>query len=358
MKRICLLSTSNLKHMTLSALYTDFMDKNGIEYDIIYIDKYHITEENNAKNIYKYELFIKKEWSFPRKWIHYWGFKKFATDILIKNNYDFIIVWNEFTAFMFADVLKKNFAGKYSINIRDYHYNNLFFVFNRLKIAIKPSAFSTVSSEAFIPYLPKYDYLMVHSLNSKFLKKLEPRISLKSNKKPIEILYIGYMNFPENAYKIIDELGNDDRYILKFVGAGTEVIGDYIKDKNINNVMTHGRFDPSRTPEFLKGADIIYALYDVGNKFVDTAISIKIYYALYLSIPIIVFKGTYMEELSTRLGIGYPIKKNEFMNLADELYEWYHSLDMQSISKLRTNFLEEINLGHQKLEEKMKYYLK
>ncbi|GAA0310763.1 hypothetical protein GGQ92_001654 [Gracilibacillus halotolerans] len=357
-KKICLLSTSNLKHMTLSALYTDYMDKHNIDYDIIYIDKYQIDESHNASNAYKYELNIKKEWSFIRKWIHYWGFKRFATKILIENNYDFIIVWNEFTAFMFADVLKRNFAGKYCLNIRDYHHFNLFFVFNRLKKAIEPSAFTTVASDAFIPFLPKKDYLMIHSLNNRFLRELSPHTNLKPKDKPIKILYLGYMNFPQHAIKLIDELANDNRYILHFIGAGTEMIGEYIKDKKIQNVVQRGRFDPSETPNILKDVDIIYALYDVGNKFVDTAISIKLYYAIYLNIPIIVFKNTYMEKISHRLGIGFIIEKDNYYNVGNELYEWYHSLDIRTISKSRSEFLKSIKISHDMLEEKMNIHIK
>lgn len=357
-KRICLLSTSNLKHMTLSSLYTDFMDKNNIEYDIIYIDKYHEIESSNAKNVYRYELFIKKEWSFVRKLAHYWKFKKYAKKILIENNYDFIIVWNEFTTFMFADTLKKYFPNKFSVNIRDYHHNNLFFVFKRLEKAIFASSFSTISSEAFRPHLPKFDYTMIHSRNSIFLDHLIPRNKLCEKNKPLEILYIGYMNFPENAFRVIDQLGNDERYLLKFIGAGTEPILEYLDGKNINNVIVGGKFEPSKTPDLLKTADIMYALYDVGNPFVDTAISIKLYYASYLNIPILVFKGTYMDQISSEIGIGFSISKGDYVDLGDRLYDWYHALSIEEMSEKRSKFMEEINNSHHNLAVKMTQHLK
>lgn len=354
MKKICILSTYNLRHMTLSSLYTDYMDKIGIKYDIIYIDKYHEDEKSNAENVYKFDLYIKKEWSFARKWIHYWKFKKFAKDILLENQYDFIIVWNEFTGYMFADVLKKYFPQKYCLNIRDYHYNNIFFVNNTLKKAIKNSVFATISSEAFKTFLPEHNYLMIHSMNRKYVEKCKPKEKLREINENIEILFIGNMCFPENVYKIIDSLGNDMRYTLNFVGSGTEFIGPYIQDKNITNVKYHGRFEAEQTPDFLESADIIYNLYGVGNTFVDTLLSIKLYYAVYLNIPILVFKGTYMEKISEKCGIGYAIDKDGFISLGDELFTWYHNLSQLEIKHKCESFIEEIDDSHNQLLNVMK----
>lgn len=358
MKKVCILSTVNLKHMTLVSLYTEFMDKEGIEYDIIYIDKYNSNEKVDAKNVYKYNLYIEKEWSFLKKLKEYWGFKKYAIDILLKEKYDFVIVWNSFTAFMFANILKNNFKNKYSVNIRDYGFEKLPPVYFRTGKAIKNSAFTTISSEGFKSFLPKFNYTMVHSLNNKVLSKCQPKEYLVSKENPIRITYIGYMVFYENCFKIMDELGNDDRYILQFFGEGSHIIKEYAKENRYNNVETIGRFEPEETPSLLSQADIIYNLYGVGNTHVDTAISIKLNYAVYMKVPILVFKNTYMAEVSERCGIGYSIQKDDFEGMGNKLFEWYHSQDQKKIIYKCNEYIKKIEEDNLELNMLMEEYLK
>ena len=350
MKKICILSTVNLKHMTLVSLYTEFLDKNNISYDLIYIDKYNAKENNNARNVYKYDLNIKQKWPFFRKLISYWAFKKFAKKILLKNKYDFIITWNIFTAFMFSNILKKHFNKKYCLNIRDIYFQDNPIVKFKLKTAVYSSAFSTLSSEGFKRYLPAFDYVIIHSMNMKVLADSAPHTKLKGTEGPINITYIGYMSLYDNCYKLIDYLGNDSRFKLNFYGQGSELIVNYAKEKKINNVFCSGRFEPYETAGLIQDADIIYNLYGVGEVNLDTALSIKLYYATYLNVPILVFKNTYMEEISCKYGFGYAIEKDGFNNLGNNLYKWYRKLNQDEIHDNCEEFKKVILKSHRKLE--------
>lgn len=358
MSKICILSTVNLKHMTLISLYTEYMDKNNISYDIIYIDKYHEVEQNNADEVYKFDLYIDRNWSLPRKFLHYWKFKKYASELLINNQYDFIITWNVFTAYMFSDVLKKYYKDKYCLNIRDIGSKKNIIMNNGLRKALRNTAFATISSDGFKKYLPSYNYTTIHSLNKKILNECVPHTKLKNKDEPIIITYIGYMCFYENCYKLIDELGNDSRFILNFFGQGSNLIEEYAKTKGINNVFCIGKFEPMETSSLIQDADIIYNLYGVGDINLDTALSIKLYYAVYLNVPILVFKNTYMEEISRNCGISYSIEKDGFSEIGDRLYDWYHNQNQEIISKKCDLFIEDIELSHKNLEKLMSKFLK
>ena len=50
MKKICILSAVNIKHMAMISLYTERLLRNNIEFDIVYMDKYGESEEFPAKN--------------------------------------------------------------------------------------------------------------------------------------------------------------------------------------------------------------------------------------------------------------------------------------------------------------------
>ncbi|RIO54105.1 capsular biosynthesis protein, partial [Staphylococcus hominis] len=96
--KIAILGAANIKHMSLISHYMNNIDLQKNQVDIIYVDKYDTEEKiNGITNYYKYNLKIKSSWSKLKKIWYYYSFKSFASKILKKNNYDFIIVWGSYT---------------------------------------------------------------------------------------------------------------------------------------------------------------------------------------------------------------------------------------------------------------------
>jgi hypothetical protein len=339
--KICILSIVNVKHMSMISLYTSYLEKNGIEYDIIYVDKYNEEENIGAKNIYRYQLNVNRNWSKIKKLYAYWKFKNYGTKIIKEKKYDFVIIWRTETALLFGGYLVSKLRGKYCINIRDYCFEKNPLVFNRMKKVIKGSHFTTISSDGFKSFLPEHQYINVHSFNEKLLESCKPKTNLRMMKEPIKICFIGYVRFFDIDKKVIDTFGNDSRFVIQYFGEGSQYLEEYIKEKQYKNVELKKGFKVEETPKLLERADVIHNLYGYGNIALDTAISTRYYYALYMSIPILVFKGTYMEELSTRLGIGYAVDKS-FDTLPDKFYNWYHSIDYEKFKKNCNNEIKNI----------------
>lgn len=328
--RICIIGNMNLKHMSLLSHYTDFFDKNNIDYDFIYIDKYNIDEATNANKVYKYQVKYTKETSRLKKIISIFPFRDFVKDILKQNNYDYIIVWRTETGIALFDILEK-YKNKYFLNIRDYCYeqNKLFFIIvSRL---VKNSKITTISSKGFYKFLPTYNYQMIHSLNEQLLNKMESKTRLKEVTERINICSIGYIRFIDQDKKLLDQLGNDSRYLLQFFGEGSDILKKYANEKNIKNVEFTSGFDIEDTVDLLRNADVINNLYGYGNLALDTAISTRYYYSLYMNIPIIVYKDTYMERISSQVQAFSVSKK--YTNLADSFYKWYHSLEFTELKQ-------------------------
>lgn len=345
--KICILSIVNIKHMSLISLYTTFFDKYGIEYDIIYIDKYNEEEKTTANRIYRYPIFVDREWSKLRKLLVYWGFKSFAEKIINENKYDFVIVWRSETAHLFVNLLARKMKGKYCLNIRDYCMEENFLIFKRIRKVIKNSCFTTISSEGFESFLPRSNYLTVHSYNDSLLNQTMPKKGFKKIGEPINICFIGYVRFFETDKKLIDALGNDSRYVLQFFGEGSHYLEDYAKKRNIKNMEFIKGFKVEETGKLLQKADVINNLYGNNNIALDTAISTRYYYALYMNIPILVFQGTYMEKVSHEAGIGFAVSE-DFSTLADDFYTWYHSLDF---NQFKSNCKDEIARIHSENRE-------
>lgn len=321
-KKACIISTVDFTRMTVASVYTDYLKEKNISFDIIYVDKFKEKQQDpfGARKTYGFVPESKNEWGKVRKLIAFWKIRKFALNIMQKNQYDFVIVWNELTAFIFADILTSKFRKKYCINIRDYQYFNLFPVKKRLSKAIKGALFTTVSSRAYLDYLPSQNCHMMYSFNKGILSRVNAHTALQEKGKPIRILYIGQIAWLENVYKFMDALKNDKRFEMIFAGGGSEEAEKYAKAHKIFNAKFYGRFQPEETADYLKEADILYNLYGTNSKHLTTAISIKFYYAAYLHIPILVYKGTEMEKMADKCGIGFAVKNEAFTNYADELY--------------------------------------
>jgi len=350
--KICILSIVNIKHMSAASLYLDYFEESGIEYDIIYIDKYFKPEKIYAKNIYRFELEVKRDWSKLKKISKYITFRKYASKILKQNKYDLVITWGTETAFLFADYLLNNMKEKYIINIRDYANLNNKFKYFLLKKIVCNSKFTTISSNGFREFLPNNDYILIHSLNKSVLSNAKKRNNLKEKNEVIRICFIGYVRFYENDKRLIDSLGNDTRFIVQYFGVGSEVLEQYAIEKKIINVEFIKGFDVEDTAKLLDKADIINNLYGYNDIALDTAVSIKYYHSIFLRLPILVYSDTHMEKVTQKINFVFD---DNYYNLGNRIYNWYNSIDFEEFKSecdLRLEIIEKENeIFYKKLKE-------
>lgn len=341
--------------MVLVSIYQKYFSEHNISYDFIYPDKYHEDEKSTARKTYRFE--VSNSSNFLFKAIDYVKFRRYAKEIIKKNNYDLVIVWNEATAALFSKFLVKDYTGKYIVVVLDL-FNEGSFIKNervltaQLNRAIEKSVLATVSSPGYIQYISsKKEYLFVDNINGDILP---PQRNRPINRdKPICILYSGHISYPELAKKMINRFKNDERFVLKIVGTGSEVLEDYAKEVACENIVVRGKFDSRDTLRILNEGDIIYNVY--GNKFhcEQTALSNKLYYAACLNIPIIVSPDTYMEKITHELGIGFTIDFDDPKNICDELYNWYLSFDPKVTNEKCSAFRDQAFNSHTVLYEKL-----
>lgn len=348
--KICLLSGVNIKHMSGASPYLKFFKDKNIDYDIIYIDKYLKPEKINAKNIYRFELKIERGWSRGKKLREYYKFRKYAKEILKNNNYDLVIVWGTETAFLFTDYLIRDFKNKYIINIRDYARLNNKFKYFLMKYLVNSSKFTTISSGGFKEFLPRYNYILMNSVNREIIEKCNVRDKLRNEKEPIRISFIGYVRFYDNDKKLIKALANDERFILQYFGVGSDVLKDFAEKNEIYNIQFLDGFEVEETSKLLDQADIINNLYGYNDVALDTAISIKYHYAINLKLPILVYQNTYMEKISK--GVSFVFDDN-YENLGDRLYGWYRNINFNRFSEVCENKIKYINSENEKFYSKL-----
>lgn len=353
---VCIVSTVNLMHMTISSLYTDFFKENNINFDIIYIDKYGIDEKSDAKN--KYQFCVKNRKSKFGKIINVLKFTRYVKKVIKRNKYEVLIIWNELTSLLLGKFLSTQYKNRYIVNIRDYGYNDLAFIKSRTKKVIENSYFTMISSDKFKDFLPYSNkYIFTHSYNQRVFHNFDFIYQKKKKDEPIVILFIGKMSYLNSSKSFIKYLANDDRFLLKFVGAGTEILKDYVGQKHITNIEIEGSFSPDQTAQYLKNADIIFNLYGFGSKDVDTGLSIKLYYAIHLNIPILTYDDTYINYYAKKSGINITISRIMTDDLSDYIYNSYHNWDIDLAMKLCNKTMIEIENSQIKLHSKLKELL-
>lgn len=358
MKKIAFICTANIKHMTLISLYTDIFKQVEQEFDIIYIDKYHELEKyDGARKLYRYELTLNPEWKFPKKFLHYWGFRKYAIDVIEEEKYDFLIVWNEFTAFMFEDYLRKRFASRYCVNIRDENYNYVPFIQWRYKKVVEKSCFNTISSDRFRKVFPKGEYYFIHSYNIELLKDITPVLKKRNEEMPIRVMFIGRMSYPESMKRTIDALGNNEKFEFYIIGAGCEFFEPYVNEKKYKNIIIHGAFSPQDTSEFLENADIIYSLNKENDIHSDTLLPIKLYYAIGKHIPILTYKSSYTYEFAKKHNMEIGVKESDFPRIAEIIWNKYKELDQKKIDEGCEFAMDEIKESHRVLKKLINKYI-
>ncbi len=356
MKKVCIVFASAPRHMIMANIYFDYLKQNGIPYDVIYMNKYDEDENTGAE--VNYPVSYKKK-NKLQKLFGFFKFGKEASSILKKNKYGFVIVWSEYTAAFICRVLKKEYKQRYCVNVRDLNVGLRQVLNIPLNSAIKSSLFTTVSSEKYIPELThNFDnYLFFHSYNQKVMDETLQSMA-NSEKKPenndkIRILYIGYIRFYDHLIKFIEQIKNDPRYELTVAGSGSESIKSYIEKNGITNVVVHGKFPKEQTGEFLADADVIFNLYGTEDLNLKYALSNKLYYAVALGLPILVYKNTYVAELAEKCGIAFAVDDCLDGSFADKFYDWYTTRDFDEIKLKCNEFLKDAIRSQDELRSRM-----
>ncbi|AEV29460.1 hypothetical protein SpiGrapes_1657 [Sphaerochaeta pleomorpha str. Grapes] len=353
MKKIAILSAVNIKHMSLISLYTDLLKTCGIEYDIIYMDKYNEDEEFECRKKYRYVNVVKPGWPRIIKEIKYMMFLPYATRILNKNKYDFVIVWNDVAIFIFAWYLSRKYKGKYCLNVRDDMGYTKPSRQKRYDAVFRNAAFITISSKGFLDFLPTgIDYIPVHSLNLSVLAEIQRHNGIRQPDEPIRIGFIGYVRYFERNQKLLDVFANDSRFELHYYGTHANVLKDYSEVNGIKNTIFHDSFPVGDTAKYLGKIDIINNLYGNDTINVRLAISIKFFHALYARIPILVSPDTYVGEIAKGLGFGFEVSDCCIdINMKNNLYKWYHQLSFNKLEKRSADYLAQISVENDKFSE-------
>lgn len=134
--------------------------------------------------------------------------------------------------------------------------------------------------------------------------------------------FIGGIRYLRQMKMLVDAAEKAGCKVL-FAGAGGtstdyEEIQAYCKGKD--HVQFTGRYDYNTQIAGLYGmVDCVFAVYDADNPNVRIALPNKLYESILCGLPIIVAKGTYLEELVKEWGVGVSVNHQDMNELAEAL---------------------------------------
>ena len=329
-----------------------YLCKADYPYDLILWDRTGTKDTYGAENCYYMTTIFDKYRKSKQekrgiinsiyKVFAYTNFFFYLNHHLKKNKYQGIFVLAQNTGILCIHTLIKYYRGRYILDIRDYFREKNKWIFYLDKKLMENSFANTISSEAYKVFLPKGDFIITHN-SQDFEEDLVQRFRMRKKRKarPIILGCIGGIKFEQYDKKIINFFANDNRFLLKFIGRGYDVLKYYCEERHIDNVYIEGEFPMNKTMDKYESVDMILNMYGNKNPHLDYALSNKLYFSAQLGIPIVVCPDTYMEEVSKKyqLGISVDIEKP---TSKDKLVDFYDNLDYKTMISGADLFLENV----------------
>lgn len=323
MNEIALIVGTNLHWTPFYYRYESILKELDLKFDLIIWNRELLEEKTNAENVYEYRKLDKANNKNPFKLFKFVSFGKFVKQTLKKNRYKKIIFVGTYggAVALCSRFLCKNYQNRIWIDIRDDLYEWFKPYYEAQKKTIESSYATAISSPAYTKFLPKYDYLYMHNIDPNASEMIRKFKSISEPKGKIRISFIGNVRYYEQNKKLIKLLGNDERFILQFYGKGSDILEKYCAENKILNVDFVGAFTQSDTIKFYEKTDIINNIYGNDTMNLQLALSNKLYYGLFLKIPLLVSENTLMAELVNEYNIGYTF--SEESNFSNDLFNWY-----------------------------------
>lgn len=350
--KILIIGFSKLKYMPYMHFYLDNINRDKNDIHILYWNR-DLKDENITQfsdcTLHEFRVFQKDEIPIYKKVGSFLKYRKFASNIISKNNYDFIIVLHTLPGVLIFDTLL-DYKNNYLLDYRDSTYEEfkLFkYVIGKL---VKRSASTFVSSDGFRKYLPKIKKLYTsHNILLDSLSHQEDKelFGIKSDK--IRIAFWGFIRHKEVNAALIERLANDERFELHYYGREQQIAFDLkniAKNIEASNIYFHGEYKPEERYEFLKTTDIIHNIYKDMNMLL--AMGNKFYDGIVFRIPQICMPESFMGEMCEKYGVGASLSPFD-ESFADDLADYYYSINhnqfKNSCRLLLSSILDEYSKG-------------
>lgn len=351
-RRICLISYGNPYLLPYINTYIDSIKAEGAECCLLYWDRNKNGNQEDLKSFpdckhFPFSCYMPTEGASNRvKLNNYIKASRFIIKVIKDEKFDGLVFLQTQAAVACINALRRFYKRRYIVDVRDYTMEDNV-LYRHFEAKVFSDAYRVViSSPAYKYFLPKAEYVLAHNY-TEFPKDTADAIRERHlNKDLISISFVGAVRYYEMNKRILDLFANDKRFKICFYGRGSEALESYAIERGISNVDFHGSFPQSKTLEFYKDTSLINNLYGNHNKFLDFALSNKLYHAAQLHIPILVCPETYMEEVTLEYGLGFVVNLDDEAT-PDILFNQYNSLNWIQFKENCCTFVKKVKEDNQ-----------
>lgn len=316
----------NLDSINVTPYFKYYKELTSEPFDIIYWNRGKGDNSTGARKVFSYNHPV--DHAKTVKWAKqlltgYLGFRRFAENLLSKNNYRVVVLLTGNAAVLLSRVLLKKYKHRYIVDIRDYFLEkNPIYKVIEDKV-LDESALNIISSPAYRNFLGDHFFQVMHNTPPS-LKSYEPDSGKQKRSLPFVLAAIGTAKNIALDKAVLNYFANDERFHLRFYGRGYEILEEYCKDNNINNATIIGEFNAKQTLSFYQDVDVIMSMYGSKKIHFKYQLTNKLYYSVALSIPILVSPDTYMENVVRKYNLGFaldlnnPTMKEKIIRLYDD----------------------------------------
>jgi len=335
--KVLILGFSKIAYMPYMHFYLEQLRKQQCEIHLLYWDRDGKADAKIPEGIKLFKFVYHMEDEIPKilKTIAFLKYRKTAKKILDAYRYDLIIVLQSLPGVLLNDVLAKKYKMRYILDYRDYTYEKISLFQKFIHKLVINSKATFVSSDAFRKYLPQVSKIYTsHNLD---MTALEHRAVRKNIERRVNRIRIRFWGFPRHANInkiIINSIANDPRFELHYHGRiqnTARQLMNYCIENKVKNVVFHGWYEPYERYNFAAETDLIHNMYENDIKTVN-AMGNKYYDAIALYIPQLCTKGSYMGKRVEEGQVGLALDPQS-ENLADQIYEYYCSINWSEFEK-------------------------
>ncbi len=343
---IGLVIPNNLWFCPFVKIYTDFLDKKGIEYQIISWNR-----NGNEEDVIQYNDKIEK----PNKlklFYHYLKFSFFVKRTIKENNYDKLIIFTSQVGVFISSFLKKYYKNKYIFDYRDLSIEQQK-IFGQPFISIVKNSYSNfISSPGFKKCLPKnIEYKISHNFNVENVRKALATETEICKSGVIRVLTIGGIRDFRSNSEVIAALSNKENIEMDFVGRGAAapLLEEYARSLNTKNIHFSGYYQKEDEEKFVLNSTFLNIFYPKIISH-ETALSNRFYNSLIYKRPMIVTKGGIQGEYVEKYNLGVAVDdctdlSSKLRNFLDESGSEY----VQNCNKLLREFLKDYQIFEETL---------
>lgn len=351
MAKVCIIGLQNLYQMQFLYKYTDILDAQDIDYDVLYWDR---TPDHPVA--YKPFQGKKVAFKFPMsnyqpKYKKIKGYLKcmaFVCRHLRENPYEKLILLITQTVLPVYCMNRSVRKGSYLYDYRDITFEKIPLCRKLICKIIQDSCLTAISSEGFKEVLGNNEK-MVMSHNTSNLH-YEP--ITKHPAERIRIRYWGIVRQTAFHKKVCDLFGNDDRFDLCYHGeCESDELERYCREKKYRVRFT-GRYTTDQIPSFVADTDILLNLYE-NDKIQRLATTVKLYDGIRYGLPMLISKGSHMEKLMQ--GNSAVCCLDVENASLETVFQWYKGLQNQYPYPKE---LEQIQKDDQLFREKLLDFLR